>query len=140
MKYAIISIMLLLCAFNVNAQDVKAYPNANYYVDSLSSTHDTVDVSFRSDLDFEYYQVSAYSTAADTLIVSVETDNGSRFVQHGVVNLASAAKAASMITGTTAIDFIVIGGKELRRLRFTSAALPNAIYFIVSGKHGDPVY
>lgn len=140
MKYLLTFAMILLCAYSASAQDVNAFPTISYYADSLSSTHDTVDVSFRSDLDFESYQVTAWSTSADTLIVSIESDNAAKFVQHGVVSLASGTKSTSMITGTTPVDFIILAAKDPRKLRFTSTALPNTIFFVVSGKQELPVY
>jgi len=128
------AILTLICSTILLAQDKSAFPTVAFYADSLASTRDTVDVSLRSDLGFDFYQITTYSTNADTLTVWVQSDDAARFVQRGVVNLATGATAATIITSSTAVDFAILGGTG--KVRFMSPALPNTIYFTISGKKG----
>jgi hypothetical protein len=151
MKFTMLALLVVLAVGTAFAQDTTATPSGNFYADSLKSTaypagngsaRDTVDVVVSSMFDVDYYNVTAWSSSADTLQVSALTADGSRFVIHGVVCLSDSGfnTTLRMVTGTTAQDFIVAGGPEQKKLRFTSPGTTNAIYFIVTGKRGVPIY
>lgn len=142
MKKLIVLILVLIPVL-VLAQDKTATLTwEKYYVDSLKTgTRDTVDIVFTSEAEWEYYQVSTISGATDTLNVSVLSPDASRYIQHAVVSLASGSTSAGMITGTTAIDFVVLGTSKKTKLRFTSTNNgANDINFIISGGLGAPLY
>jgi len=146
MKTTMLVLLFVLAVGTAFSQDTTATPYGNFYADSLKSTsypatvgnggpRDTVDVVVSSMFDVGYYQITAWSTAADTLVVSSLTPNGARYVQRGVVSLATGSTVASMVTGSTAVDFVIAGGTQTK-LRFTSPGTKNAIYFIVAGRSG----
>jgi hypothetical protein len=137
---------LLICLLIVTgaayAQDRSATPTDYFYVDSLKSgTLDTVDVVFTFPRNFEYYEVTAWSGAADTLTVWILAADGSRYVQRGVYSLAAGGSAAvEMVTSTTVKDWAIITGPQITGLRFLSPGSTNDIHFIVSGRRGSPIY
>jgi hypothetical protein len=153
MKRIIVLTMLLFLAFSLGlAQDTSVtLEYQTYYVDSLKSSaypittgngspRDTVDVKFSLESGFDYYQITAWSAEADTLVISVCAPDASRFVQRAVINLASGATAASMVTSTTVVDFALAGGGQDNYFRFTSPGSTNTLHFIVAGKKGIPEY
>lgn len=137
----LIFILFIASTSIVFAQDTTATPYGNFYSDSLvTGTRDTIDVVTSSMSDIDYFQITAYSSAADTLTVWALNPVGTLFVQRGIINLASGASAASMITSTTIVDFIVNGSASESKFRFMSPGSTNAIYFTIAGKKGIPSY
>jgi hypothetical protein len=147
MKLTMLASLIVLAVGTAFAQDTTATPVGNFYVDSLKSAaypattgngspRDTVDVVVSSMAEIDYYNVSVYSTSADTLVVSALSSGSSQWVQHSVVSLATGATVTSMVTSTTTVDYVVAGGSEISKLRFTSPGTTNAIYFVVSGRKG----
>lgn len=153
MKLTMLALLFVLAVGTAFAQDVTATPGGNFYADSLKSTaypvtngsiRDTVDVVVSSMFGVDFFQVRASSTSADTLTVSVQSVGSSDFVQRALVSLTNAtlttARVTYAITGTTVIDWIVLGGPEINKIRFTSPGSTNAILFTVSGQRGTPKY
>ena len=146
MKTTMLVLLFVLAVGTAFSQDTTATPAGNFYVDSLKSTsypatvgnggpRDTVDVVVSSMFDVGYYQITAWSSAVDTLVVSSLTPDGSRYVQRAVLNLASGSTVVNMVTSTTTVDFVLAGGTQ-KKLRFTSSGSTNAIYFVLVGRSG----
>ena len=147
MKTTMLVLLIVLAVGTAFAQDTTATPAGNFYADSLKSTsypattgngspRDTVDVRISSMSGIGYVQITARSTSADTLVISAFSPDGARYVRRAVVNLATGATSTSMITSSTAVDYVVASGPEISKLRFTSPGSTNTIYFVVAGKLG----
>lgn len=136
-------IFLMLLASAAPAQD-KTWTVTAYAADSLiTGTHDTVDVVFNTPLNFTHYKITAYSTAADTLVVYVLSPDGALWAQHGVYNIATGGAAVLYcVTSTTVKDWIVLGGPQVPKFRITSmtGTGEDSIYFIIAGQRGQAIY
>lgn len=161
MKHSMLSLMLgcivTLAWVPAQAQtaDVIATVATDRYADSLmtstggslnGSAHDTVDVIFTNAQTFGYYQIDAWSSATDTLNVGVlGLDLLGTYCPRALMETSNAtlttARVAIAVTGTTMKQWIVLGGVQIPRFRFTSGANGvNAIRFVVSGRRGVPYY
>ena len=155
MKLTMLVLLFVLAVGTAFAQDTTATPAGNFYADSLKSSaypattgngspRDTVDVVVSSMSGIDFFQIRASSSSADTLTVSVQSPGSTDFVQRALVSLTNAtltsARATYAITGTTTIDWVVLGGPEVKKFRFTSPGTTNAVYFTVSGQRGIPKY
>jgi hypothetical protein len=157
MKPVIFILILLLIVFvvpGVKAQtpDYTARVNAVSYTDSLKSTNypvtngtmrDSVAVSFNIVSNFGYYEITAYSTSADTLFCDVLGYDEVTYARRCLINLGEpvliTSRVNKMITGTTPLSFVVLGGVQVPKFLFTSVGA-NTIYFTVVGKRGVPYY
>lgn len=144
MKTTMLALFMILAVGMAFAQDTTATPAGNFYADSLiTGTHDTVDVVVSSMFGIDHFKITAYSTSADTLVVLVNSPDGTLWAQHGVYNLATGGAAVLYcVTSTTVKDWIILGGPEVRKFRFTSTGAigEDSIYFIVSGQRGQAIY
>lgn len=137
----IILLLLVVSAF-VFSQDTTVIATRAYHVDSLTTTKDTIDVAFRWDeMGFEGYTVVIYtSSGADTVNVYKQAIDGSRFVQMGLVNLASGAMVTAIPVTTSPVEYLIYGG-ESAKVRLISNSNDGSITrFILGGKKLSPVY
>jgi hypothetical protein len=158
MKFTMVIALLIVALFagaEMMAQtpDYAATTAAKYYSDSLKTVapytsangtfRDSVSVTFTTAQNFGYYDVTAYSTATDTLFIDAITYDGVTYARRCLVNMGQAtlttARVDKMITGATPLTWIVLGGVEVQKFLFTSVGA-NAIWFTVVGHRGVPYY
>lgn len=135
----IVSILCLLAVFvqPVIGQDINKFPTVRYYSDSLKATvgvpsRDTVDVNFDMALvkEVDYFTISAYSTAADTVKI-YSRDAAGNFVQRSVNPLTTGTSATTMITNTTRNEWVIQDG-EPYTIRLVCNDYSCLVYFTVA--------
>jgi hypothetical protein len=158
MKRTIFLLTILVFALGLGFTEVRAQTpdytasvgNATYS-DSLKSTgypvtngtmRDSIDVSFTQIEKYNYFEITAVSTSADTILCNVLSPDGVTWTGTCFISMAQAtlttARVDKMITSSTATRWIVLGGLP-SKFRFYSVG-SSAIWFTVAGKRGVPLY
>lgn len=134
-------IFLILSVIGIGyAQDTtRSASMTAYYVDSLTTTKDTIDFVFDAALKTDKFSVVATSTAVDTVEVYTQSLDGVRWVKQGVVDLATNTVIATIIGATTSKELQLLDPRP-KKIRLVSLSNDGSIcHVVVQTKRSEPI-
>ena len=138
-KIMILAVMSLL-SLSLYAQDTtRTVAGVRYYVDSLTTTKDTIDFQFDWDaIKSDKVQIFATSSAVDTVEVYVNSPDGVRWAKEGVIDFATNTVIATVIGATTTKELQVISPRPVK-VRLVSLSNDGSVcYVVVSARRTIP--
>jgi hypothetical protein len=136
MRAALLCLILVLFASSAMAQDKDVIAGSKSYKDTLATTRDTVQVSFRNEeLGLSTFSIVAYTlSGCDTLDVYSLAADGLTWTKIGMTMQESGTDTTRIVVDTVPREYVLFPLSPPQKIRIlTTDAVHNCV-IIVSGK------
>lgn len=140
MKNLFLMIVLISSFAFTQTNNLDRFPSKLYQKDTLTTSIDTMDVSFNSDLGIESYVVTAYCpSGADTLQVYSMMDDNVTWSPRALLSFTSGSAVATLPVSTTVLSGQIYktGHSKIRIISTSNDGSTTVV--IVSGSKSDPI-